>query len=107
MAVLTGIDLLAKHHDGSDSVTGGAIGRRFKTFVDAFMNSGDGDMMWQLRNARYCTHSACILRRRIPFRRRSAQDCWHIFRLDSALQQKTLLQSRPDRYSQYIPESLR
>lgn len=49
MAVLAGIDLLAKLHDGND--TNGAIGQRFRNFVNAFMLAGDGARVWALRNA--------------------------------------------------------
>ena len=51
MAMLAGIDLMAKLYDGDDKTTGGAIGTRFKKFVEDQMSAGDGDAMWKLRNA--------------------------------------------------------
>lgn len=49
MALLAGVDLLAKFSSGSDSI--GGVGQRFKNFVDSFMNAGDGNSVYELRNA--------------------------------------------------------
>ncbi|MBX9877426.1 MAG: hypothetical protein K2Y22_03125 [Candidatus Obscuribacterales bacterium] len=51
MAVLAGVDLLAKLYAGNDATSGGAIGQRFRTFADQRMSGGDGASLWQLRNA--------------------------------------------------------
>lgn len=49
IALLSGVDLLAKLYNGSDSINQG--GPRFKDFVNRFMAAGDGIKMWDLRNA--------------------------------------------------------
>lgn len=48
MAVLSGIDLMAKLYAGTDS---GRIGDRFEKFVNERMKPGDGANVWKLRNS--------------------------------------------------------
>lgn len=48
MAMLAGIDLMAKLYRGAAT---GKISIRFEDFVNQHMNDGDGAMLWQLRNA--------------------------------------------------------
>lgn len=52
MAILAGIDLLAKYHAGSDEV--GGVGRRFRDFIKEYFTlptQGDDEVIYQLRNA--------------------------------------------------------
>ena len=51
MALLAGVDLLAKFYVGSDDL--GAVGDRFRLFVEKFfrINAGDEELIYQLRNA--------------------------------------------------------
>lgn len=52
MAVLAGIDLLAKFFAGSDDA--GKVGDRFNKFLERFFsiaNQADRDAIWQLRNS--------------------------------------------------------
>jgi hypothetical protein len=52
MAVLVGVDLLAKFFAGSDDV--GKVGDRFRGFLERFFsitNPADRDVIYQLRNS--------------------------------------------------------
>jgi hypothetical protein len=54
MAMLAGIDLLAKFFTGSDDAGPGKVGGRFRKFLDRFFagtNSTDRDVIYQLRNS--------------------------------------------------------
>ncbi len=54
MAILAGIDLLAKFYEGDDTTKKGKIGQRFKGFVSKYfqpLSDGDEKIIYQLRNS--------------------------------------------------------
>ncbi|MBI4831499.1 MAG: hypothetical protein HY801_08085 [Candidatus Lindowbacteria bacterium] len=54
MAILAGIDLLAKSYEGNDESGPGKIGQRFREFIKKYfqpISSGDAETIYQLRNS--------------------------------------------------------